>query len=59
MSWESEGQIGYVLDTELAGALPDVEMVSMLTPVLVDANDPAESPSKFIGPTYSKEEAQK
>ncbi|EIE27027.1 hypothetical protein COCSUDRAFT_83586 [Coccomyxa subellipsoidea C-169] len=57
---ESEGQIGYLLETELAGALPDAEVVSMLTQVLVDANDPAfESPSKFIGPMYSKDEAEK
>ncbi|KAK9916587.1 hypothetical protein WJX75_004604 [Coccomyxa subellipsoidea] len=57
---ESEGQIGYLLETELAGAMPDAEVVSMLTQVLVDPKDPAfEAPSKFIGPMYSKEEAER
>ncbi|CAL8467155.1 g6691 [Coccomyxa elongata] len=57
---ESEGQIGYLLECELSNALPDAEVVSMLTQVLVDPKDPAfQSPSKFIGPMYSKEEAER
>jgi len=56
---ETEGQIGYVLELELANAIPEQETVAVLTRVVVDAGDPAFSaPSKFIGPIYSETEAR-
>lgn len=56
---ETEGQIGYVLELELANAIPDQETVTVLTRVVVDASDPAFStPTKFIGPEYSRSEAR-
>src|SRR3954451_4510593 len=55
---ETEGQIGYVLELELANAIPEEETVAVLTRVVVDRDDPAFSaPSKFIGPLYSEPEA--
>lgn len=56
---ETEGQIGYVLELELANAVPKQETVAVLTRVVVDAGDPAFSaPSKFIGPVYSERQAR-
>jgi carbamate kinase len=56
---ETEGQIGYVLELELANAIPKQETVAVLTRVVVDAADPAFSdPSKFIGPVYSESVAR-
>lgn len=56
---ETEGQIGYVLELELANAIPDQETVAVLTRVVVDAADPAfAAPSKFIGPVYSQSQAR-
>jgi carbamate kinase len=55
---ETEGQIGYVLELALANAMPAQETVALLTRVVVDEQDPAfGSPSKFIGPVYTEEEA--
>jgi carbamate kinase len=55
---ETEGQIGYVLELALANAMPDRQTVSILTRVVVAADDPAfESPSKFIGPVYAEADA--
>lgn len=53
---ESEGWIGYLLEQELANALPpDTEIATLLTRIEVDANDPAfATPSKPIGPTYDE-----
>jgi len=57
---ESEGMIGYVLEQELRNALPDVECATLLTQVVVAADDPAFAhPTKPIGPTYEAEEAQR
>ena len=56
---ETEGQIGYVLELELDNAMPSRETVTVLTRVVVDADDPAFSaPSKFVGPVYSEGEAR-
>jgi carbamate kinase len=55
---ETEGQIGYVLELALDNALSQPGTVTVLTRVVVDADDPAFSaPSKFIGPVYSESEA--
>ena len=55
---ESQGMIGYLFAQELHNAMPDNEIAAVLTQVEVDINDPAIlNPSKFIGPVYTKEEA--
>jgi len=57
---ESEGMIGYLLEQELANALPAARQVAtLLTRVEVDARDPAFAhPTKPIGPVYTEAEAQ-
>ncbi|MBS3781804.1 MAG: carbamate kinase [Candidatus Thermoplasmatota archaeon] len=61
---QSQGQIGYMFQQTLKNKLNEkgVErnISSIITQVEVDRSDPAfEKPSKFIGPTYSEEEAEK
>lgn len=57
---ESEGMIGYVLEQELSNRLPGRTAVTVLTQVVVDADDPAfEAPSKPIGPVYTEEQARR
>jgi carbamate kinase len=57
---ESEGMIGYVLEQELRNALPGRDVATLLTQVVVDADDPAfGDPTKPIGPVYTKDEAQR
>lgn len=52
---ESEGMIGYLLQQGLRNALPDHEVATLLTQVLVDAADPAfDAPTKPIGPVYDE-----
>jgi carbamate kinase len=56
---ETEGQIGYVLELALDNAVPEQNTVTVLTRVVVDADDPGFSePSKFIGPVYPESEAR-
>jgi carbamate kinase len=61
LSAESEGMIGYMIEQELGNVLPEeVPFATILTQVEVDPADPAfQSPSKPIGPQYSREEAEK
>ena len=48
---ESEGLIGYLLDQELANALPGRDVAALLTQVEVEPDDPAFThPTKPIGP---------
>jgi carbamate kinase len=55
---ESAGQIGYVLELELDNAIDGQDPVTVITRIVVDADDPAfAAPSKFIGPVYSDDEA--
>ena len=55
---ESEGLIGYLIQRELANALPRHTFATLLTQVLVDAADPAfATPTKPIGPRYDREAA--
>lgn len=59
---ETEGMIGYLLEQEIDTALGqagrDRGVVTVLSQIIVDPNDPAfQNPTKFIGPVYSKEEA--
>lgn len=58
---ESEGWIGYLLEQELANALPSgTEIATLLTRIAVREDDPAfAAPSKPIGPVYDEETAQK
>ncbi len=57
---QSEGMVGYVLEQELGNLLPDRTVVTLLTQVVVDANDPAfRAPTKPIGPQYSEQEAHR
>lgn len=57
---ESEGQIGYLIEQELANILPpDRGCAALLTQVEVDPNDPAFcNPTKPIGPLYETHEAE-
>lgn len=57
---ETEGMIGYLIEQELENALGhDHAVATLLTQVIVDAKDPAfTAPTKFVGPVYSKEEAE-
>jgi carbamate kinase len=56
---ESEGMIGYLLEQELANALPaERQVATLLTRVEVHRDDPAfDHPTKPIGPVYTKEDA--
>ncbi|KPN62703.1 carbamate kinase [Aliiroseovarius crassostreae] len=57
---ESVGMIGYMIEQELENALGHVQPVAtLLTQVVVNADDPAfQAPTKFIGPVYTRDEAE-
>jgi carbamate kinase len=53
LSAESEGMIGYVLEQELCNSLPDRNIATLLTLVVVDPEDGAmANPTKPVGPWY-------
>ncbi len=60
---ESQGLIGYMIQQALHNILarrgrPDIPIVTLVTQVLVDKDDPAfQNPTKPVGPFYTKEEA--
>ena len=59
----TQGSIGYMIQQTLQNALQksdiDREVVTFISQVIVDKNDSTiKNPSKFIGKTYSKSEAQ-
>ncbi|MBM3225532.1 MAG: carbamate kinase [Candidatus Tectomicrobia bacterium] len=55
---ESEGMVGYWLEQELVNQLPGQPVATLLTQTLVEPDDPAfAKPTKFVGPTYTQEEA--
>ena len=61
---ETEGSIGYMLEQEIDAALGkdgrERGVITMLTQIVVDPDDEAfNNPTKFIGPIYSLEEANK
>lgn len=61
---KSQGQIGYMFQQTLMNKLVqnqiDRSVSSIVTQVKVDKEDPAfENPSKYVGPTYTEEEAKK
>lgn len=52
---ESEGMVGYMLDLALHNVLPEREVVTLITEVVVDSQDPAFlAPSKPIGPADAR-----
>ncbi|MBK7257912.1 MAG: carbamate kinase [Ignavibacteriae bacterium] len=60
----TQGEIGYVLQYAMWQAMQQeglhVPVVSLITQVLVDANDPAfQNPTKPIGPFYTKDQAER
>jgi carbamate kinase len=58
---QTQGQIGYMIEQELGNELPqDKPLATLLTMIEVDPADPAfQDPTKFIGPQYSKEDADR
>lgn len=59
---DSQGEIGYMLERSLRNVLRenniDREIVTLITQVVVDKNDPAfDNPTKRVGSIYSKEQA--
>lgn len=57
---ETQALIGYLIELELRSVMePGQKLTTVLTLTQVDADDPAfERPTKFVGPVYSKQEAQ-
>jgi carbamate kinase len=56
---ESEGMVGHMLELALRNELPDRDVVTILTEVVVAADDPAfVQPSKPIGPVYKEARAR-
>jgi carbamate kinase len=56
---QTQGMIGTLLVRELRNRLPDRTVVALVSHTEVDPADPAfRSPSKFIGQTYSKSQAE-
>jgi carbamate kinase len=58
---ETEGWMGYMIEQSLQNRLQkdgiDRVVVTMITQVIVDRNDPSlKKPTKFVGPSYKKEE---
>jgi carbamate kinase len=58
---QTEGMIGYMIEQELGNLLPfERPFATLLTMVEVDSADPAfRNPTKFIGPVYSKQDADR
>ncbi len=60
LSAEIEGTMGYMLQRSLRSRMPDRSVVTLLTQVVVDPEDPAFSnPTKPIGPTYDRVHAER
>lgn len=56
---ESEGMIGYLLDQAIGNPMPDRDVATLLTQVIVDPDDPAfDHPTKPMGPTYDEDTAK-
>ena len=58
---QTEGMIGYLIEQELGNLLPpEVPFATLLTMIEVDTADPAfDDPTKFVGPIYDKDAADK
>ena len=57
----TQGMIGYLIQEELRNLLPPGQQVAtLLTMIMVDPADPAFAhPTKFVGPVYAKDDADK
>ena len=57
---QTAGMIGYLIEQEMENALQhSCSIATLLTQVVVDRDDPAfATPTKFIGPVYSQEDAE-
>ena len=57
----TQGMIGYLIQEELRALLPtESQVATLLTMIEVDPDDPAFAhPTKFVGPVYDQEAAQK
>jgi carbamate kinase len=57
---ESEGMIGYMLEQGLENRLADRRVATLLTQVIVDADDPAFAhPTKPVGPVFERAQAER
>lgn len=61
---ETQGSIGYMIEQQMKNVLRqeniDKDVITLITQVLVDKNDPAfKTPTKPVGPYYKKEDADK
>ncbi|OED44940.1 carbamate kinase [Endozoicomonas sp. (ex Bugula neritina AB1)] len=55
---QTQGMIGFMFEQELRNQMPGHQVCLVSTQTLVDRTDPAfENPDKFVGPVYSREEA--
>lgn len=60
LSAETEGMIGYMIETALRNELPGRDVAGVLTQIAVDPDDPAfQEPGKPIGPVYAEAEARR
>ena len=60
LSAETEGMIGYMIETALRNELPGRDVAGLLTQIAVDPGDPAfKAPGKPIGPVYGEAEAKR
>lgn len=60
LSAETEGMIGYMIETALRNELPGCDIAGLLTQIAVDPDDPAfATPGKPIGPVYKEAEARR
>ena len=60
LSAETEGMIGYMIESALRNALPGRDVAGLLTQIAVDPADPAfDAPDKPIGPLYGEVEARR
>jgi carbamate kinase len=57
----TQGMIGYLIQQELRSLLPpQTQVATLLTMIVVDPADPAfDNPAKFVGPVYTKDDADK
>ena len=59
----TQGSIGYMIQQTMQNKLREMqidrEVVTMITQVIVDKNDPSiKNPSKYVGPRYTKEDVK-
>jgi carbamate kinase len=56
---ESQGMIGYLIQQEMGNYLSNKHVVTLLTQIIVNAQDPAfNKPTKPIGPVYNQAQAK-